>query len=127
MYNPKTGKVKLLDFGMSGILPGWEEGKSVPLKSPDSSSTISGYKAGDDELWSLMMLRKLLHKIIFEEDDQLIHSNDEQAIRETIPDESDPYKRGLKEKATRLMTTLGSFDPEKISSIEAILNDPFFN
>ncbi|KAH9275787.1 hypothetical protein BASA83_001589 [Batrachochytrium salamandrivorans] len=127
MYNPKTGKVKLVDFGMSGILPGWEEGKSVPSKSPDSSSTILGYKAEFDELWSILVLRKLLHKIIFEEDDQLIHSNDEQAIRETIPDESNPYKRGLKEKATRLMATLGSFDPKQISSIEAILDDPFFN
>ncbi|KAH6585929.1 hypothetical protein BASA50_000873 [Batrachochytrium salamandrivorans] len=26
MYNPKTGKVKLLDFGTFAILPGWEEG-----------------------------------------------------------------------------------------------------
>ncbi|KAH6577656.1 hypothetical protein BASA60_003918 [Batrachochytrium salamandrivorans] len=50
MYNPKTRKIKLLDFGVSAVLPGWEGGKSLPLKSPDLSSTSPGYKAGDDEL-----------------------------------------------------------------------------
>ncbi|KAH9248011.1 hypothetical protein BASA81_014349 [Batrachochytrium salamandrivorans] len=51
MYNLETGKTKLIDFGISSILPGWEAGKSVPLKSPDPSSTSPDYKAGDDELW----------------------------------------------------------------------------
>ncbi|KAH6566776.1 hypothetical protein BASA83_001590 [Batrachochytrium salamandrivorans] len=127
MYSPKTGQVKLIDFGMSDILPGWEEGKSVPLKSPDSSSTILGYKARDDERWSILVLRKLLYRIITPKDIELVHSNDEQAIRETIPYESDPYKRGLKKKAIRLIVTLNSPDPEQIPSTEAILNDPFFN
>ncbi|KAH6593106.1 hypothetical protein BASA50_007626 [Batrachochytrium salamandrivorans] len=52
MYNPETGKIKLIDFGQFAILPGWEAGKSVPLKSPDPSSTSPDYKAGDDELWT---------------------------------------------------------------------------
>ncbi|KAH6585325.1 hypothetical protein BASA60_000614 [Batrachochytrium salamandrivorans] len=50
MYNTETRQVKLIDFGVSGKLPGWEVGKSVPLKSSDPPSTASEYKAGDDEL-----------------------------------------------------------------------------
>ncbi|KAH6575790.1 hypothetical protein BASA60_004840 [Batrachochytrium salamandrivorans] len=51
VHNDLNGQVKLLDFGAFAILPGWEEGKSVPSKSPDSSPTILGYKAEFDELW----------------------------------------------------------------------------
>ncbi|KAH6569168.1 hypothetical protein BASA62_005039 [Batrachochytrium salamandrivorans] len=50
MYNPETGRIKLIDFGMSAILPGWKEGKSVPSKSSNPPSTVLEYKAGDDEL-----------------------------------------------------------------------------
>ncbi|KAH9265074.1 hypothetical protein BASA83_011400 [Batrachochytrium salamandrivorans] len=52
MYNPETGEIKLIDFDQFAILPGWEAGKSLPLKSPDLSSTSPDYKAGADELWS---------------------------------------------------------------------------
>ncbi|KAH6566778.1 hypothetical protein BASA62_006494 [Batrachochytrium salamandrivorans] len=127
VHNDLNGQVKLLDFGAFAILPGWEEGKSVPSKSPDSSPTILGYKAEFDELWSVWMLKGLLYNIIPASDIQLVHSNDEQAMRKTIPYESDPYKRGLKEKATRLMATLGSFDPKQIPSIEDIPKHSFFN
>ncbi|KAH9275310.1 hypothetical protein BASA83_002078 [Batrachochytrium salamandrivorans] len=50
MYNKETNQVKLIDFGVSGKLPGWEGGKSVPLKSSDPPSTASEYKAETDEL-----------------------------------------------------------------------------
>ncbi|KAH9266888.1 hypothetical protein BASA84_000958 [Batrachochytrium salamandrivorans] len=53
LHKDIRGKTKLIDFGISSILPGWEAGKSVPLKSPDPSSTSPDYKAGDDELWSI--------------------------------------------------------------------------
>ncbi|KAH6578656.1 hypothetical protein BASA61_000121 [Batrachochytrium salamandrivorans] len=46
MYNTETNQVKLIDFGVSAILPGWEGGKSVPLKSSDPPSPASEYKAG---------------------------------------------------------------------------------
>ncbi|KAH6597545.1 hypothetical protein BASA61_003114 [Batrachochytrium salamandrivorans] len=52
MYSLETGRIKLIDFGMSAILPGWEEGKSFPLKSSNSSPTVSKYKAKRDELES---------------------------------------------------------------------------
>ncbi|KAH9246627.1 hypothetical protein BASA81_015821 [Batrachochytrium salamandrivorans] len=52
MYNKETNQVKLIDFGVSGKLPGWEGGKSVPLKSSDPPSTASEYKAETDELQS---------------------------------------------------------------------------
>ncbi|KAH6571113.1 hypothetical protein BASA61_007613 [Batrachochytrium salamandrivorans] len=53
MYNPETRKVKLIDFGITNVLSGWEEGKSLPLKSPDTSSKSPDYKAGIDELWHM--------------------------------------------------------------------------
>ncbi|KAH6589437.1 hypothetical protein BASA50_004434 [Batrachochytrium salamandrivorans] len=81
MCNMETYQVKLIDFDVSGKLPGWEEGKSIPLKSSGPPSLISGYKAGDDELWSIWMLGKLLDKIITGKDHQLDYSSDEQAIK----------------------------------------------
>ncbi|KAH9266235.1 hypothetical protein BASA83_010712 [Batrachochytrium salamandrivorans] len=32
VHNDIHGRIKLIDFGMSAILPGWKEGKSVPSK-----------------------------------------------------------------------------------------------
>ncbi|KAH9263358.1 hypothetical protein BASA83_013273 [Batrachochytrium salamandrivorans] len=32
MYNLETGRIKLIDFGATKVLPGWEGGKSAPLK-----------------------------------------------------------------------------------------------
>ncbi|KAH9267770.1 hypothetical protein BASA84_000553 [Batrachochytrium salamandrivorans] len=47
LHDDLHGRVKLIDFGQSDILPGWEEGKSVPLKSSDPPSTVLGYRAED--------------------------------------------------------------------------------
>ncbi|KAH6582306.1 hypothetical protein BASA60_002069 [Batrachochytrium salamandrivorans] len=109
--------------------------KYVDEKGPLDIETVRGHSQGSHKWNDISETVRYCayghacwkRNIIPASDIQLVHSNDEQAIRETIPDESDPYKRGLKEKATRLMAILGSFDPEQISSIEAILNDPFFN
>ncbi|KAH9247598.1 hypothetical protein BASA81_014815 [Batrachochytrium salamandrivorans] len=64
MYNPETGSVKLIDFGMTSTLPGWKEGKSFPLKSSEPSSPASGYKAGIKELKSMKMLGYVLYMIL---------------------------------------------------------------
>ncbi|KAH6566780.1 hypothetical protein BASA62_006487 [Batrachochytrium salamandrivorans] len=50
MYNEQTGKVKLLDFGMSRILSEWEEEKSLQSKLSDSQSAASQSKAEIEEL-----------------------------------------------------------------------------
>ncbi|KAH6578655.1 hypothetical protein BASA61_000120 [Batrachochytrium salamandrivorans] len=50
MYNKETNQVKLIDFGISAILPGWEGGKLVPLKSSDPPSPGLRYEAEADEL-----------------------------------------------------------------------------
>ncbi|KAH6578653.1 hypothetical protein BASA61_000118 [Batrachochytrium salamandrivorans] len=126
MYNTETRQVKLIDFDVSAILPGWEGGKSVPLKSLDPPSPVSGYKAGYDELQGMQKLGKLLDSIVPAEDTQLDYSSDEQAISRTMPAESDSYKSKLKEKAMSLIAALDSSNPKPMSSIEAILNDPFF-
>ncbi|KAH6595464.1 hypothetical protein BASA50_005816 [Batrachochytrium salamandrivorans] len=56
MYNPETGKVKLIDFGNLHTSR-MEEGKSFPLKSSDPSSPrVSKYKAGIKEMKSMQML-----------------------------------------------------------------------
>ncbi|KAH6588821.1 hypothetical protein BASA50_010464 [Batrachochytrium salamandrivorans] len=49
MYNEQTGKVKWLDLGMSRILSGWEEEKSLPSKLSDSPSADSQSKAEIEE------------------------------------------------------------------------------
>ncbi|KAH6574711.1 hypothetical protein BASA60_005356 [Batrachochytrium salamandrivorans] len=127
MYNPKTRKIKLLDFGVSAVLPGWEGGKSLPLKSPDLSSTSPGYKAGDDELISMKKFGQLIYATIISKDALPEVFGDEQKIRKSIPEESDPYKRGLRENAIRLILVLVYSNPRPMHSIEAILKDPFFN
>ncbi|KAH9264182.1 hypothetical protein BASA83_012381 [Batrachochytrium salamandrivorans] len=106
---------------------GWKEGKSLPLKSSEPPSLVSGYKAGYDELQSIWMLGKLLYNIMPVMDIKLDHSNDEQAIMGNAPDEFDPSKSRLKEKATQLIDVLLSSDSDRIASIEAILTDSFFN
>ncbi|KAH9246629.1 hypothetical protein BASA81_015823 [Batrachochytrium salamandrivorans] len=50
MYNKETNQVKLIDFGISAILPEWKGGKSVPLKSSDPPSPGLRYEAEADEL-----------------------------------------------------------------------------
>ncbi|KAH6570281.1 hypothetical protein BASA62_004415 [Batrachochytrium salamandrivorans] len=127
MYNPKTRKIKLLDFGVSAVLPGWEGGKSLPLKSPDLSSTSPGYKAGDNELISMKRFGQLIYTTIISKDALPEVFGDEQKIRKSIPEESDPYKRGLRESAIRLILVLVYSNPRPMHSIEAILKDPFFN
>ncbi|KAH9275312.1 hypothetical protein BASA83_002080 [Batrachochytrium salamandrivorans] len=127
MYNTETNQVKLIDFDVSAILPGWEGGKSVPLKSSDPPSPASEYKAGYDELQGMQKLGKLLDSIIPAEDTQLDYSSDEQAISRTMPAESDSYKSKLKERAMSLIAALDSSNPKPMSSIEAILTDPFFD
>ncbi|KAH9264948.1 hypothetical protein BASA83_011539 [Batrachochytrium salamandrivorans] len=64
MYNEQTGKVKLLDFGMSRILSEWEEEKSLQLKLSDSQSAASQSKAEIEELQSMRALGKLIYSII---------------------------------------------------------------
>ncbi|KAH9273546.1 hypothetical protein BASA83_004214 [Batrachochytrium salamandrivorans] len=72
MYNTETGEIKLIDFGLVSVFPGWEEGKSVPLKLSDPPSpTVSEYKAEDRELWRIWMLGKLLYRIITPKDIKL--------------------------------------------------------
>ncbi|KAH6598711.1 hypothetical protein BASA50_003745 [Batrachochytrium salamandrivorans] len=127
MYNTETSKIKLIDFNVTNVLPGWKEGKSLPLKSSEPPSLVSGYKAGYDELQSIWMLGKLLYNIMPVMDIKLDHSNDEQAIMGNAPDEFDPSKSRLKEKATQLIDVLLSSDSDRIASIEAILTDSFFN
>ncbi|KAH6586536.1 hypothetical protein BASA50_000490 [Batrachochytrium salamandrivorans] len=50
VHDDLHGKIKLIDFGRSGIAPKWKDGKSVPSKSSDPSSPVAGYRAGPDEL-----------------------------------------------------------------------------
>ncbi|KAH9275411.1 hypothetical protein BASA83_002184 [Batrachochytrium salamandrivorans] len=127
MYNTRTGKIKLIDFGVSGILPKWKEGKSFPSKPSELLSPVAGYRAESDELQSIWMLAELLYKIIPESDIQLDYSDDEEMIEETISSGSNSHKSELKEKAVRLIEAMIDSDPDTISSIEAILNDPFFD
>ncbi|KAH6582751.1 hypothetical protein BASA61_008369 [Batrachochytrium salamandrivorans] len=92
MYNPETSEVKLIDFGVSTILPGWKKGKSSSLNSLDSLSRVLGYKAGYDEIQSMRMLGDLLYRAMTGNDVQLDDFNYGEFMREAIPDESDSSK-----------------------------------
>ncbi|KAH6588125.1 hypothetical protein BASA50_010879 [Batrachochytrium salamandrivorans] len=89
MYNPRTSEVKLIDFGVIEILPGWEKGKPFLLKFSSSLSRVLGYKAGYDELQSMRMLGRLLYRAMTGNDVQLDDFNYREFMREAIPDESD--------------------------------------
>ncbi|KAH6566475.1 hypothetical protein BASA62_006660 [Batrachochytrium salamandrivorans] len=80
MYNTETQEVKLIDFGIFGIVPGWEERKSLSSKPPDSPSPVLEYEAGDDELKSMHILGELLYTIIPESDLRPDHSDDEETL-----------------------------------------------
>ncbi|KAH6573238.1 hypothetical protein BASA60_006134 [Batrachochytrium salamandrivorans] len=122
MYNTETHQVKLIDFDQSSTLPGWEDGKSFPLKSPDpSSATVLGYKAEYDELESIKTLEELLYLLITWTSPYIDCSDYEKTLMETLFPESDPYKRVLKENAIPLIVALVSSNPDKMPYTEAIL------
>ncbi|KAH9274122.1 hypothetical protein BASA83_003424 [Batrachochytrium salamandrivorans] len=80
MYNLETRKVKIIDFGMSDILPEWEAGKSSPSKSPDPSSANSEYKTGADEPWRMKRLGTVLYRLITPKGADLNYFGNEQAV-----------------------------------------------
>ncbi|KAH6580609.1 hypothetical protein BASA60_002802, partial [Batrachochytrium salamandrivorans] len=106
MYNLETGRIKLIDFGMSAILPGWKEGKSVPSKFLNSPSTVLEYKAEFNELHSMQTLGYLIYSIITGRDPYIETLSYEAMLRETLFPESDTYRSGLKESAISLMAAL---------------------
>ncbi|KAH9264955.1 hypothetical protein BASA83_011546 [Batrachochytrium salamandrivorans] len=127
MYNEQTGKVKLVDLGMSRILSGWEEEKSLQLKLSDSPSTDSKSKAEVDEIPSMRILGKLLYNIITGENPYAKNLDHVKMIRRFILPDSDSYKSKLKENAVQLITDLVSLDPNRTPSFEEVLNHPFFS
>ncbi|KAH9263989.1 hypothetical protein BASA83_012571 [Batrachochytrium salamandrivorans] len=127
MYNTETGEVKLIDFGQFSILPGWEEGRSALSKSSDPSSTISGYRAGADELDNMKRLGQLLHRLLTGQREYSADFKYGEMLRKTILPDPDPYKSELKENAIHLVDILVSRDPEQMPSIEDVSNDPFFS
>ncbi|KAH6565067.1 hypothetical protein BASA62_007525 [Batrachochytrium salamandrivorans] len=103
MYNPKTGKIKLIDFGVTNVLPEWEEGKSLLLNSSDPPSLVSKSEAGDDEVESIEMLGELLYVLITGMDPYIDYSDYEKVLRATLFSDSDSSKYGSKEKLTRII------------------------
>ncbi|KAH6576233.1 hypothetical protein BASA60_004601 [Batrachochytrium salamandrivorans] len=126
MYNPETGSVKLIDFGMTSTLPGWKEGKSFPLKSSEPSSPASGYKAGIKELKSMKMLGYVLYMILTGKSPYIKSLDYGATMRKTILLDPDSSKFELKENAIDLVNILASLDSDRMPSIEAIPNHSFF-
>ncbi|KAH6571642.1 hypothetical protein BASA60_007038 [Batrachochytrium salamandrivorans] len=127
MYNKETGGIKLIDFGVSNVLPGWVAGKSLPLKSSDLSSTSSDYKAGFNELHSMQNLGRLLYMIITGKSLYIEDLNYGEFIREAILPDPDPSKFELQVLGKSLTTALIKLNSNQVHSIEAIFNDPFFD
>ncbi|KAH9264528.1 hypothetical protein BASA83_011999 [Batrachochytrium salamandrivorans] len=126
MYNPATHEVKLIDFGLVSIFPGWEEGKSFPVKPSDSSPMTLEYKAGIDELKIIETLGNLLYILLTGMNPYIDYSDYEEMLRDAMFPESDTSKSGLKESAISLIAALVSRDTDVVPSIEAILENPFF-
>ncbi|KAH6568572.1 hypothetical protein BASA62_005369 [Batrachochytrium salamandrivorans] len=126
MYNPATHEVKLIDFGLVSIFPGWEEGKSFPVKPSDSSPMTLEYKAGIDELKIIETLGNLLYILLTGLNPYIDYSDYEEMLRDAMFPESDTSKSGLKESAISLIAALVSRDTDVVPSIEAILENPFF-
>ncbi|KAH9275319.1 hypothetical protein BASA83_002087 [Batrachochytrium salamandrivorans] len=126
MYDPKTGEIKLIDFGMSIIRPGWKEGAFSPLKRLDPSSTALKYEAGSGELKGIQKIGQLLSNLLtgirLYKDDFKYGT----LIRKAILPDPDPLQSELKERAIDLVNILVSRDPKQMSSIEAILDHSFF-
>ncbi|KAH6602208.1 hypothetical protein BASA61_001332 [Batrachochytrium salamandrivorans] len=100
VHNDLTGKIKLIDFGVTNVLPEWEEGKSLLLNSSDPPSLVSKSEAGDDEVESIEMLGELLYVLITGMDPYIDYSDYEKVLRATLFSDSDSSKYGSKEKVT---------------------------
>ncbi|KAH6561568.1 hypothetical protein BASA60_011456 [Batrachochytrium salamandrivorans] len=127
LHRDPNGKVKVIDFGITNVLPGWEEGKPFPSKLSNPPSPASGYKAGYYELESIHTLGKLLYMILTEMDPYTENLDHGSMLRKTLFPDSDTYKSGLKEKAIDLISALVSRNTDIVPSIEAILEHSFFN
>ncbi|KAH6589020.1 hypothetical protein BASA50_010304 [Batrachochytrium salamandrivorans] len=127
LHDDIHGGIKLIDFGLSNVLPGWEAGKSLPLKSPDLSSASSDYKAGFNELHSMQNLGYLLYMIITGENPYIDDLNYGEFIRETILPDPDPSKSELQLLGKKLTAALIKLNSNQVPSIEAILEHPFFD
>ncbi|KAH9275318.1 hypothetical protein BASA83_002086 [Batrachochytrium salamandrivorans] len=127
MYNKEADRIKLIDFGISDVLSGWEEGKPSSLKYLDPSSSASEYKAKMKEMRSIQRIGQFLSHLITGE---YVYEDDFDygaLMRKTILPDPDSSQSELKEKAIDLVNILVSRDPNQIPSIEAIFDYPFFD
>ncbi|KAH9263328.1 hypothetical protein BASA83_013305 [Batrachochytrium salamandrivorans] len=112
MYNLKTGRVKLTNFGATKVPPGWEERKflqslDLPLPTPE-------YETGPSELKSIQSIGHLIARLltgIYVDKDAFNYG---ELMREIILPDPDPSQSELKEKAVHLVTILVGRDPKQI-------------
>ncbi|KAH6590773.1 hypothetical protein BASA50_009151 [Batrachochytrium salamandrivorans] len=125
LYNLKTGRVKLTNFGATKVPPGWEERKL--LQSLDLPLTAPEYEAGLSELRIIQRIGWLLFRLLAGKYLDKDAFNYGELMREIILPDPDPSQSELKEKAVHLVDILVGRDPKQIPSFEAILKHPFFD
>ncbi|KAH6575053.1 hypothetical protein BASA62_002143 [Batrachochytrium salamandrivorans] len=118
------GKVKFIDFGKVEIFPGWEKGKSVPLKSSDPLPTGPEYKIGYNEVNSIKKLGVMLYTLLTGRKLSDNEYNYQEKIR-TIVRSSNSSKSKLKEKAINFIADIIKLGAENLLSIEHVLKHPF--
>ncbi|KAH9264011.1 hypothetical protein BASA83_012540 [Batrachochytrium salamandrivorans] len=82
LHDDINGKVKLIDFGKSGILPEWEKQKPFPLKSSASSSAVSKYEVESENMEIAQILGHSLYIILTKTSPYINYSDYEKRAKE---------------------------------------------
>ncbi|KAH6597413.1 hypothetical protein BASA50_004469 [Batrachochytrium salamandrivorans] len=119
LYNKKTGGVKLMNFGFSGLLEGWNQGNSASGSSKDESDSW-GTEKGDTRDIGQFMYHLLTSKDPY--NDQAVQKDVAKKLGESL---GTPESQSAID-AVDLVTILFNKKSSKMTSLEDILGHPFF-
>ncbi|KAH6586052.1 hypothetical protein BASA61_006641 [Batrachochytrium salamandrivorans] len=128
LYNDKTGSVKLIDFGLSQLLEGWNQDNSVQAESSDSASGSSGGKpdSGPAEISDMKDIGDLLYRLLTLKTPPQDSKIPREEIVEELRNKLDDFESQPAVNAVDLVASLYKCGSYRIATIDDILGNPFF-
>ncbi|KAH6571989.1 hypothetical protein BASA50_009982 [Batrachochytrium salamandrivorans] len=128
LYNDKTGGVKMIDFGLSKPLKGWNQGSSTQTEFSESASGSSGGKpdAGDEEISDMRDISDLLYFLLTLDDTPKDRALPREEVVRELKDRLDDPESQPEADAVDLVASIYNCGSTQIISIENILDHSFF-
>ncbi|KAH9264876.1 hypothetical protein BASA83_011623 [Batrachochytrium salamandrivorans] len=124
----ETGSVKLIDFGLSQLLEGWNQDNSVQAESSDSASGSSGGKpdSGPAEISDMKDIGDLLYRLLTLKTPPQDSKIPREEIVEELRNKLDDFEFQPAVNAVDLVSSLYKCGSYRIATIDDILGNPFF-